>query len=150
MLVRLLVAVLMLAGPTPVRVCTCATAGLPETANASAPASPPERAKGCGCGHRPAGRELLPSADVSVGHEHAGSPAGTPDRHHPKCPAVNPPPVVSAVLTPAADLPADLGVGLLVHVERPAPDRPRPSLQSCLECGRPPVPLYLLLLSLRI
>ena len=148
MLVRLLVAVLMLTGPLPVRVCTCAAAtGTPQAATGvPAPEASPERVKGCGCGHRVADGE---TPEAAVGGNRVGTPT-PPDRHDRDCPAVNPRPVVSAVLTPVADLPDDPGVGLFEPVELPVSNRPGNTSQARPASAPLAVPLYLSLLSLRI
>ena len=149
MAVRLLIAVLMLAGPTPANVCTCAAAG-----SSCPPAGPTTplgtgHDTGCGCPHpAPTGGEL--TAADSAGHDRtAESPADT-ERHEPSCPAVNPRPAVPTTApTSTADLPADPGVAAPSGIG--PPDRARHHVLS-----RPghrsagPVPLYLSLLSLRI
>lgn len=155
MLVRLLVAVLVAAGPMPVRLCTCAAAQAPSVPTGSpAPGFTPETGNRCGCGHRSQTSEgAAVDADTAHGLPHVDQPADTPshpDRHDRDCPAVNPRPVVSAAVpTPAAEPPADLGVGVpgWVESETARPHAaPRPHTQSE---GRA-VPLYLSLLSLRI
>jgi hypothetical protein len=155
MLVRLLIAVLMLTGPTPVRVCTCAASARP-----SAPVEPPlsqpvPEGKTCGCAHRAkASAESTATIDKAPTHDHARTDGVTghshPDRHDRDCPAVNPRPVVSAaVLTPAADAPTDPGFSVSVWVEPSgtrhlrAASRLEPQPLVCT------IPLYISLLTLR-
>ncbi len=156
MLVRLLVAVLMVTGPTPVRVCTCAVAAHAPQAPAvgSLVEAPSERSKACGCGHRAAAKESPRSAESSAakdcGFRAAGSPPSQPERHDRDCPSVNPRPAVSAVVTPVADVPADACDGLFVLVALPAFDRLGVSERVSLTFSPFAIPLYLSLLSLRI
>lgn len=149
MAVRLLIAVLMLAGPTPANVCTCAAAG-----TSTAPAGPTtvsgaRQATGCGCQHRaPAAGDA-----TAAGHVHAdrtAEPPASPDRHDRDCPAVNPRPAASATApASAAGPPADPGVVVPPQAGPPGHARhhvtPRPGHRTA-----GPVPLYLSLLSLRI
>lgn len=154
--VRLFIAVLMLTGPTPARVCTCAAAGAPETP-ASCPAvrSIPERDTGCGCGNHSAETETAPTdeADATRGH---GDPTceGPPhsNQHDRDCPAIAPRPVVSTgVLTSVADAPTERGVDLPVCIASSSTVRESHAVpQSRFRAGRDAVPLYLSLLSLRI
>ena len=150
MLVRLLVAVLMLTGPLPVRACTCAAVtGSPHLPGTPAPDTPPDQVKGCGCSHRAAEDGVSPPAETGGGGDRVATPTH-PDRHDRDCPAVQPRPVVSAVLTPAADLPADPGVGLFVPVESPISAKPGVTSHVRPAPVPPAVPLYLSTLSLRI
>lgn len=148
MLVRLLVAVLMLTGPLPVRLCTCAAAAgtPPPSIGFSVPESI-QRATGCGCGH---GTADGTPAETATDQDCVAEPAGPPAQHDHDCPAVNPRPTVSAVLTPAADLPADPGVGLFEPVELSVSNCPGASSQARPAFCYLAVPLYLSLLSLRI
>lgn len=150
MLVRLLVAILMVTGPIPVRVCTCAAASAPKTpVTCDSPESAPKPTKRCGCSRTSPSRELA-SNSVDAVHTHDEDTAPV-DRHDRDCPAVNPAPVASfPAPSPTVDCPADPGLLL------PAWDEPVSSGRVCA----PPqsdhrlfgatVPLYLSLLSIRI
>ena len=96
MLVRMLIAVLMLAGPNPVRDCTCAAVDrIPsEQTDTTSPAQESPR---CACRTSSKATESHVRSLVDSGHDHSDS-----DRHpHERnCPAINPEPVVSAVSTP--------------------------------------------------
>lgn len=154
MLVRLLVAVLMLTGPMPVRVCTCAASARP-TAPAEEPfRQPSPQSKACGCGHRAKANAASTIPDKSQAHGHVPSDGTTghshTDRHDRDCPAVKPRPVVSAaVQTPAPDTSTDHAVSLPAWVE--------PLLGGHRHIGFPleaqtapsAVPLYLSLCTLR-
>jgi hypothetical protein len=155
MLVRLLIAVLMLAGPLPGRVCTCAAAARPSAQADQAlpsPWSPAAEAKGCGCRTK---SDLSPRPDAAQARccDHsAGAGHSHPDRvpHDRDCPAVNPAPAVAAAVpSPAAEEPAGGDLGLPCRVE-PADGgdgrvvtrfERRPVCRS--------VPLYISLLTLR-
>lgn len=148
MLVRLLVAVLMLTGPLPVRFCTCAAAtGCPSPSTEFSIPEPPQRSTGCGCER---GATDKPAADTSTGQHRGAATNDAPVQHDRGCPAVNPRPTVSAVLTPAADLPADLGLGLFDPVELPSCNQSRAAFLARQFSPPLAVPLYLSLLSLRI
>ncbi len=156
MLVRLLVAVLMVTGPTPVRVCNCAVATRTSQAQAegSLAESSPERSEACGCGHRATKKESLRTAETSTvkdcGSLTVDAPSSQPDRHDRDCPAVNPRPVVSAVVTPVADIPAGPCDGLFVLVELPTSDQLGVSQRVSTTFAPFAIPLYISLLSLRI
>lgn len=156
MLVRLLLAVLTVMGPTPVRVCTCAVAARAPQAPAkgSLAESPPEGSRACGCGHRATAQESPRTADPSTAKEcgtlTVDSPPSQPDRHDRDCPAVNSCSVVSAVVTPVVAIPADACDGLFVLVELPASDRLGVSERVSPTFAPFAIPLYLSLLSLRI
>lgn len=154
MFVRLLIAVLMLVGPIPIRDCTCA-------ASAPAPVSPlgssatpaaPEKSS-CGCRTKTATTST--TAEASVGSHDAGCaneghshPCGKP--HEQNCPAVNPPPTVSAVPSPAPEAAADHDCGLLVSAESLRVEHTRvPLRQDACRSSRS-TPLYIALLTLRI
>lgn len=157
MLVRLLVAVLMLTGPMPVRVCTCAAArpSAPADQTLPSPESPAPESKGCGCRNKSnTGSQTdaakTPSEDHSAGD--AGGGHSHPDRlpHDRNCPAVNPAPVVTAVVpSPVVDAPTDHDLGLPLWVE--------PAGGGDARVASPPerhqtfrsVPLYISLLTLR-
>lgn len=149
MAVRLLIAVLMLAGPIPANACTCAASGMPTASAGPTTASGARHATGCGCPHR------TPTAGdaTAAGHVHAdrtAEPPASPDRHDRDCPAANPRPVASATApTSAAEPPADPGVVVPSETGPPGHTRrhvtPRPGHRAA-----GPVPLYLSLLSLRI
>ena len=147
MLVRLLVAVLMLTGPLPVRVCTCAaaTGSTSPSIGLSIPEGP-DRAPGCGCGHGTADH----ATDRTAAGDRVAKTNGAPAQHDRDCPAVNPRPTVSAVLIPAADPPADPAVGLFEPVELSVSDRPHGAFPARPAFNPLSVPLYLSLLSLRI
>jgi hypothetical protein len=148
--------VLMLTGPMPVRVCTCAAAAGP-----SAPARehtephPATVAKTCGCGHR---AKVSPEHSVaaeratSCGHVEPDDARGHshPDRHDRDCPAVNPRPAASAaVLTPAPDAPVDLGISVPLCVEPAGGGLTRATSRREPEPVVSAVPLYISLLTLR-
>ncbi len=151
MFLRLLLAVLMLTGPMPVRVCTCAASATPAApAEAPFPDQPSQIAKSCGCGHHAKQAEApdpssscARSADnLTTGHTH-------PERHDRECPAVKPRAAVSeALLSPVPDAPADPGFCLPLVGETPAVSlKVAPPLEA--ELSPPSVPLYISLLSLR-
>lgn len=151
MAVRLLIAVLMLAGPTPANVCTCAAAG-----TSKAPAGPTTvigggHHTGCSCPHPAPTGEL--TAGDSAGHDQAdrtAEPPADPDRHEPGCPAVNPHPAAPTTApTSSANLPADPGVASPPGIGPPGHAR-RHVLSRPGHRSAGPVPLYLSLLSLRI
>lgn len=155
MFLRLLLAVLMLTGPVPVKVCTCAASATP-VVPAEEPASeqPQSEAKSCGCGHRAKQGETPAAAPDSAhpdgnitqsgatGHSH-------PERHHRECPAVKPRVAVSeAVLSPGPDAPTDHAFSLPLLAEPPVGRR---IVHSRLEAKPfpPSVPLFISLLTLR-
>lgn len=164
MLVRLLVAVLMLTGPLPVRVCTCAAAARPTAPVAPAdqarpgPASPAPETKGCGCRKKAsaetdAGGAAAPVAPAGErSSEAAGGGHSHPDRqpHERDCPAVNPAPVVTAVVpSSAADAPADEVLSLPLWVEPAGGGDARGVCRPERHQVFRSVPLYISLLTLR-
>jgi hypothetical protein len=152
MLLRLLLAVLMLAGPVPVRFCTCAASATPPV-SAEVPASQPlPETTACGCSHR-AKQADTTSSDTDSAHAHV-KPEGISGKTHPgehdrECPAVKPRVAISdAVLTPGTDAPADAGFSLSVAVALPAGGN---ALRSTIKFQTitPSVPLFITLLTLR-
>lgn len=153
MLVRLLVAVLMLAGPNPVRFCTCAASASPLTPtheSLATGATPAPTKSGCGCRSK-----SLPDSPQGVNDEserdRTSSRENHSDRHphDPNCPAVTAQPVAAAIPTPASDAPTDCDCAFLVWAE-PANDRPvgvADPADSHLRTRT--VPLYISLLTLR-
>lgn len=156
MLVRLLVAVLMLTGPMPVRVCTCAAAR-PSARAAQAlpsPESPAPESKGCGCRNK-SNTDSKADAASATG-ERAASGAGGGHSHQDRlphdrnCPAVNPAPMVTAVVpSPAADAPTDHDLGLPLWVEPAGGDDARVASPPERHQTFRSVPLYISLLTLR-
>lgn len=162
MLVRLLLVVLMLAGPTPAGACTCAaSASLPEPTSSDS-LSPTHslsahsaetgcskcRAKAAGSA---AGRFVAAMTAHTCDHDADGHHHPAPgDRPHDEgCPAVNPPQTVAAA-SPAPDLPtADVAtVAFDTAANVPAPVRVRQDSDMRRHSGAPP--LYISLLTLRI
>ncbi len=149
MLVRLLVAVLMLVGPLPVRVCTCAAAAAQTCPPSVTPAAPEPERCGCRSGAEPADHaepQLAVGARTSDagGHSH-------PDRHDRDCPAVNPAPVQStATPAPTLDAPADAGPCPPPRVEPSVVTRSRAASRSAPRPVVGTVPLYISLLSIRV
>lgn len=102
MLVRMLIVVLMLAGPNPVRDCTCAAADRIPSGQTDT-TSPVQESRRCSC--RSSSKVDLNSKAteshvrtlVDSGHDHTDSDRNPHERD---CPAINPEPVVSAVSTP--------------------------------------------------
>jgi hypothetical protein len=151
--VRLFVAVLMLMGQNPVRVCTCAAATHTPVANpeihSTADSLAPETA-GCGC-HTKTSRDCSAQVlDERTGvSEREGHPGSDRHPHDPNCPTVTAQPVVAAIPTPASDAPTDCDCAFLVWAE-PANDRPvgvADPAHSHLRTRT--VPLYISLLTLR-
>lgn len=152
MLIRLLVVVLMLVGPVPFRVCTCAAGPLAQTTFEHGPttASAP---KSCGCDHGLAHDAIAPAPDPAGSNSDGSGPPGDvphSDRHERDCPVANPTPVVRDAVSPAAvDIPTDYVGSAPAVWSRPlclltrsvvgVPSPPRPSK----------LPLYLTLLSIR-
>lgn len=152
MLIRLLVVVLMLVGPMPFRVCTCAAGSPAQTTFEHGPtiALAP---KSCGCEHGSARDAVAPVPDHAGSHSDDSGPPGDaphPDRHERDCPAANPAPVVrDAVAAAAVDVPTDyvgpaptVGVHLSKLLSTSLVCRPVPPHASTR-------PLYITLLSLR-
>lgn len=156
MLVRLLIAVLMLTGPNPVRVCTCAASdGLPSPSfqTISAADTSPSGKRGCGC-RSESHRDTASAATERSNHDLACTRGGHPDSgrhpHHPDCPAVVSPAVLSAIPPPTPDAPTACDVG--VPIRSTAAFREPARFVGRLEPGRRirPVPLYISLLTLLI
>jgi len=153
--VRLLVAVLMLTGPMPVRVCTCAAAAHPAVPAEQPLPQPSPEAKSRGCGHRAkANAESAFTSDKTQTHSHVQPDAATghshPDRHDRDCPAVNPRPVVTAAVpTPAPDAPIDHAVSLAARVEPLLGGHRHVRLPLESQTAPSAVPLYLSLCTLR-
>ena len=144
MLVRLLLVVLMTAGPIPVRLCTCAAAGGSDPRPAPPPAAAP--AKSCGCKNHEVAESAPPAGDAL---KTRAACAEQPVRHDRDCPAVNPrPAITAAAVTPAGDLAADSGPAPAARSDAPA--IMRPISVASPDPGPPSLPLYLSLRSLRI
>ena len=156
MLVRLLVAVLMLTGSNPARVCTCAASASQPTnvdPTGSKPANPttPERS-GCGCRDKAATNDSSrPCGESSWDAESVWGCHSPTERqpHDPHCPAVSAPPVVCAIPTPAPDVPAESDFGFLAWCEPQADEHVRSVHRVEVAPFRPAVPLYISLLTLR-
>lgn len=151
MLVRILIAVLMLAGPNPVRDCTCAASERTPITRVDTTSTAPEPNR-CAC--RTNSRldssskttESYDRAIANTDHDHSDS-----DRqpHERNCPAINPEPVVSAVSTPIEVVPNPFDAFAFTLVE------PHDSVTSVIlfqpasrrHVGS--VPLYISLLNLR-
>lgn len=155
MLVRLLVAVLMLMGPNPVRFCTCTASASPliPTHESLAPEVTPAPSKsGCGCRSKsPPNSSRGENGEGK--HDRTNTQENHPDSdrhpHDPSCPAVTAQPVVAAIPTPAPDAPADCDCAFLTWAE-PANDRPvglADPADSHLRTRS--VPLYISFLTLR-
>ncbi len=156
MLVRLLVAVLMLSGPSPVRACTCAATASPpvKPADKGVPAvgENPREKSGCGCRDKSNPSSAGNTAPDDGTHDHASSPANHPGHqpHDRNCPAVTPHPVVSAVPpTPAADTPHDSDLGFLDWVKPVSGGQVRVAPREGSGHRPRAVPLYISLLTLR-
>lgn len=157
MLVRLLLVVLMLAGPSPAGACTCAAStALPGPAATADDALPPVSPE-TGCSKCRA--KAASSAGCVLAAVTADTCAKDGDRHqHPNpgdkphdqgCPAVNPPQTVAAA-SPAPDLPtADAAtVPAAPGTNASSPVRVRFHRNTGRHSGTPP--LYISLLTLRI
>lgn len=148
MLVRLLLAVLTMAGPMPVGVCTCAAARGPTVPPARVAAvQTPVAAKSCGC-NRHAADEASPAADAAP--HHADGCVEQSTRHDPHardCPAVNPGSATPAAApTSDADLPADPYLAPAAPLDVPACGRTAPWPAPAPH----PLPLYLSHCSIRV
>ncbi|MBN9122253.1 MAG: hypothetical protein J0I06_24455 [Planctomycetes bacterium] len=152
---RLLIAVLTLMGPVPLRACTCAAShanrtSLPDDLNTPEVA---EHGQSCSCVHDKA--EGVPlddrATDSSGGHRNPAELDGThqPVQHERDCPAVSPRPLVrEAVSQPATDAPTagDAACPLAFAANAPStgvlvpPSKPLRTTKT---------PLYLTLLTLR-
>lgn len=145
---RLLLAVLILVGQMPFRVCTCAAVECSEPTRHQTPrtAEQPPATKGCGCSHRHSPVWHAPEEIPATAQR---DPAEG-DRHQPDCPAVNPRPVLKSALpvpvetgdaeTAPAACPLSFPFPMAV-LGLTAPARHPP--------GNPPVPLFLSLCVLR-
>lgn len=152
MFVRLLIAVLMLVGPIPIRNCTCAASAPVSPLGSSATPAEPEQS-GCGC--RTKTTATSTTADASIGshdpgcadegHSHPGE-----KQHEQNCPAVNPPPTVTAVPSPAPDAPADYDNGYLFCADPLRVERTRVQPRQDTRRSSRSIPLYISLLTLRI
>jgi hypothetical protein len=156
MLLRLVLAMLTVTGPIPVRVCTCAAAvSIRLSANTPAAEPPAAESKGCACKHRtqeaegaPAGAsENAPRGDSRKNAEYPAKPS-----HDKDCPAVSPRPTVSATApSPATDAPSDADAVLHFVGDEPSLSGPRhTALQTPAHHSRTTLPLYLSFLSIRI
>ena len=152
MLLRLLLVVLMLTGPVPVRLCNCAVSVAPTTSSVQILPTPPAHAKSCSCGHR-ANSGALPAA--ALGTEHARgcetlkADLPVPVGHDSRCPATKPRASMSdAVVTPATDTPSEDGQVSVVN-DAPARVAERPCAAGLPSHAPPSVPLFLAFLNLR-
>lgn len=149
MLVRLLLAVLTVAGPVPVRVCTCATAAESVPAPIQA-ATVSEPAQGCGCKRHQAeaGTGSEASAQLSGHVRHDSHLPQESGRHERGCPSASPRPVMTEGAATAVDSPTDAATAsLLPLVKIPGSRLLMPPDRST---SRLPLPIYLSLLSIRI
>lgn len=164
MLVRLLVAVLMLTGPAPVRVCTCAASArtpvtpvAPVTNHEATPSHTQAASETSGCGCK---TKQVRSSDRALHDTATSDPLGTGQnskhshpgekKHDEKCPAVNPLPAVSAVPSPAPDASTDYDLGLLVLAEPASGRHTQLSVRHVSRRSTGSTPLYISLLNLRI
>lgn len=157
MLVRLLLVVAMLAGPIPVRICTCAAGqnrAVPSAPSATHSVSFPSdsEAETCGCGHRSKKKRTVGTSTTAT-PKHTAShddSAGHSEQHDRDCPAVKAAAhVVVGVVGGAGD--ADLhcfDLAPLSH-EILADDSARLSSHSDVDPPSRSVPLYISLLTLR-
>lgn len=147
MLVRLLIALLMLAGPLPVRFCTC-SASSDRSVQACEPtqeAQPTKRT--CGCKHREHSEP-----DVAPDQHDADRAAGTCTpltQHEPDCPAVRPQLTVTTISAPATTVAEfDFTPSAPVRIEALLVDTPAHSrIEPVPDRNSPPI--YLLNLTLR-
>ena len=153
MLLRLLLVVLMAAGPVPVKFCNCAASATPPTSSDPSSSQSPSVTKTCSCGHREKLSET-PAADSRTGH-HPGCELHTADQsppggHDRECPAVKPRVTMSdAVVTPVTDVPTDDALALRLEAGWPkVGERFRTSTRS--QSALPSVPLFIAFLNLRI
>lgn len=155
MLVRLLLVVLMLAGPSPAGACTCAASTTLPGRAATAEDALPSPETGCSkCRAKTAssaGRLLAAITAHTCAHDGDGHHHPTPaDKPHDQgCPAVNPPQTAAAA-SPAPDLPtADAAtVAIAPGTNAPSPVRVRYHRNAGRHSGTPP--LYISLQTLRI
>lgn len=152
MLIRLLVAVLMLVGPMPFRVCTCA-ASVPVAYPTDTLTSPaPVKARTCGCAnHEPAKGTLSTEHDAratadagtrSCGESHS-------NRHERDCPTVTPRPLAGEAVAPPVPESADSSVSLDLCRLESAPLARIPVAVPSQRPHAPKSPLYITFLSLR-
>lgn len=153
MLIRLLVAVLMLVGPMPFRVCTCA-ASVPVAYPTDTLTSPaPVKARTCGCAnHEPAKGTLSTEHDAratadagtrSCGESHS-------NRHERDCPTVTPRPLAGEAVAPLVpDESVDSSVSLDLCRLESAPLARIPVAVPSQRPHAPKSPLYITFLSLR-
>lgn len=153
MLMRLLLVVLMLAGPVPVRLCNCAVSAAPPSSSVQVLSETPAPAKSCSCGHR--AKSSAPAAAGPAAEHHAEGCAAlkadlpVPGGHDSECPAAKPRASMSdAVVTPATDAPAEDGFVYPVD-EAPADLAERPRAAARASHARPSVPLFIAFLNLR-
>lgn len=155
MLVRLLLVVLMLAGPSPAGACTCAaSACVPEPTSTDNAPPPPASESGCSkCRAKAAstaGRLVAAFTAHTCDHHFDGHhhPEPGDKQHDQHCPAVNPPQVVAAV-SPAPDLPTAESATVAVPFDAivPGPVCARHDRDEYRHFGAPP--LYISLLTLR-
>lgn len=149
MLVRLLLAVLTVAGPVPVRVCTCA-ATASESPAPVVPAAQPEPTQGCGCKRHQAEtpKEVEASARTS-GHGLSDfHPSQDPDQHERGCPSASPRPVMTEGAATGVDYPAEAVVDSLLPLAKISGSRLL--MPTDRSTSRLPLPIYLSLLSIRI
>lgn len=146
MLIRLLVAVLMLVGPLPFRVCTCA-ASAPAQTPTDIPSSVPAQVKKCRCVDCGPAVNTTTPRDAGPSKCEAAPPSPTHERD---CPAVNPNPVVRDASVPTVpDVPTDDG---LVWVTVPTEHLAIAGAPTCSKSERhhaPKLPLFITLLTLR-
>lgn len=152
MFVRLLIAVLMLVGPLPIRDCTCAASAPTPVSPFDASTTPaaPEKS-GCRCRTK---TTTTSESGLSIGshnprcadegHSHPGN-----KQHEQNCPAVNPPSTVSAVPSPAPEVAADHDCGLLVSAELLRVERTCVPPRKDVRRSSGSTPLYITLLTLR-
>jgi hypothetical protein len=151
MLVRVLIAVLMLAGPNPVRDCTCAAFDrIPDAqTDTTAPAQKPSR---CACRTNSSvdlNSKTTESRDrelVDSGHDHSDSDH---HQHERDCPAINPEPVVSAFSTPIEDVAIPLDALPFPWIESHDRVTAIIAFQPASRRHVGSVPLYISLLTLR-
>ena len=146
MLVRMLIAASMAAGPIPVRVCTCATAGPSAVTGRVEHRS---HSDGC-CDSGHCAPPTKAAADATHSHPAAGTP-GHPDRHDRNCPVVNPRPTASAAApTPAVVCPDDADAGVPAWGGASIAGRPLLPRGPHPQPARHAIPLDLALVALRI
>ena len=155
MVARLLLVLLTLVGPLPVRVCTCAAS--PTTCAdptcPSAPARAPER-KTCGCGHSHHDDAAVVSQAEAAGDcEPAHLPAAGvahqhPPAHQPDCPATQVRAAPTATVPTTAGPPDEPPAPFVVLFEPVAPP-PSAVTPDHVRHRAPACPLFITLLTLR-